>query len=178
MKLHSFYVAIFSSIWAVTFFSCSGWRNIIWIFSNLRVSPFKKSIRIGRFCPKLRYFTDQNGPKGGPHKNKFWLFSNTKMNVTSSYSRRSRWKKKWVIFLFSMCLFWVMVLKISRRVHFSNFVLILSRHLSLLKLFTYMHMNVLITLFQKIILFIAVWATVHEILAIRVSKKMLNQQKF
>ena len=33
---------------------------------------------------KLRYFTDQNGPKGRPHENEFWLFSNTKMNVTNS----------------------------------------------------------------------------------------------
>ena len=24
---------------------------------------------IGNFCPKLRYFTDQNGPKGGLHEN-------------------------------------------------------------------------------------------------------------
>ena len=43
---------------------------------------------IGSFCPKLRYFTSQNGPKGGPHENEFWLVSNTKMNVTNS--RKSR----------------------------------------------------------------------------------------
>ena len=24
---------------------------------------------MGSFCPKLRYFTDRNGPKGGPHEN-------------------------------------------------------------------------------------------------------------
>ena len=36
------------------------------------------------FCQNLRYFTDQNGPKGRPHKNEFWVFSNTKMNVTNS----------------------------------------------------------------------------------------------
>ena len=33
-----------------------------------------------------------------------------------------------------------------------------------------MHMKVLITLFQKMIWFIGVWATVHEILAIKISK--------
>ena len=49
-------------------------------------------VQIGSFCPKLRYFSDQNGPKGGPHQNKFWLFSNEKMNVTISYSGKSRWK--------------------------------------------------------------------------------------
>ena len=35
-------------------------------------------VRIGNFCPKFRYFTDQNGPKGGPHQNEYWLFSNKK----------------------------------------------------------------------------------------------------
>ena len=41
-----------------------------------------------------------------------------------------------------------------------------------------MHLKVLITLFQKIIWFIAVWATIHEILAIKISKKMPTPQKF
>ena len=40
-----------------------------------------KSVDFGQ---KLSYFTDQNGPKGEPHENEFWLFSNTKMNVTNS----------------------------------------------------------------------------------------------
>ena len=31
---------------------------------------------------KFRYFTDQKGPKRGPHENEFWHFSNTKMNIT------------------------------------------------------------------------------------------------
>ena len=29
------------------------------------------TFRIGSFYPKLRYLTDQNGPKGGPHENEF-----------------------------------------------------------------------------------------------------------
>ena len=41
-----------------------------------------------------------------------------------------------------------------------------------------MHLNVLIALFQKMLWFIGVWATAHEILAIKISKKMLTQQKF
>ena len=42
-----------------------------------------------------------------------------------------------------------------------------------------MHLKVLITqLLQKVIRFIGVWATVHEILLIRISKKMLTQEKF
>ena len=32
----------------------------------------------------MQNFTDQNGSKEGPHENKFWLFSNTKMNVTNT----------------------------------------------------------------------------------------------
>ena len=37
---------------------------------------------MGSFCPKLSYFTDQDGPKEGQHENDFWIFSFTKMNVT------------------------------------------------------------------------------------------------
>ena len=33
---------------------------------------------------KLRYFTDQNGPKRGPHENEFWVLSDSEMNVTNS----------------------------------------------------------------------------------------------
>ena len=33
------------------------------------------------FCIKLRYFTDPNGPKRGPHENEFLLVSDTKMNI-------------------------------------------------------------------------------------------------
>ena len=49
--------------------------------------------------------------------------------------------------------------------------------LSLFKQLTYMHLKVLITLFQKTICFTGVWATVHEVLPIKISKKMLTQQK-
>ena len=50
---------------------------------------------------------------------------------------------------------------------FYNFVLTSVRNLSLLKQFTYMHLKVL-TLFQKMLWFIGVWATVQEILAIKI----------
>ena len=32
----------------------------------------------------FRYFTGQNGPKGGPHENKFSVFSNSEVNITNS----------------------------------------------------------------------------------------------
>ena len=37
-----------------------------------------------------------------------------------------------------------------------------------------MHLKVLITLFQKMLWFLGVWATFHEILAIKISKTMLK----
>ena len=51
-----------------------------------------------------------------------------------------------------------------------------ARILTLLKQFTYMDLKLLITVFQKIIWFIGVCATVHEILAIKISQKMLAQK--
>ena len=87
-------------------------------------------------------------------------------------------EKNGVICLVSMFPSWVMVCKLSKKVHFYNFVLTSARNLRLLQQFTYMHLKVLITLFQKMIWFIGVWATVHEILAIKISKTMLTQQKF
>ena len=59
----------------------------------------------------------------------------------------------------------------------SNFVLTSARKLSLSKQFTCIHQKVLITLFQKMIWFIGVWATVHEILVNKISKNMLTQKK-
>ena len=41
-----------------------------------------------------------------------------------------------------------------------------------------MHLKVLITLFQKMVWFIGVGVTVYEILVIKISTKMLTQQKF
>ena len=67
-----------------------------------------------------------------------------------------------------------MVHKFTKKVH----VLASARNQSLLKQFTYMHLKVLFPLFQKIVWFIGAQATVHEILAIKVSKDMLTQQKF
>ena len=41
--------------------------------------------RIGSLIgPKLRYLRDQNKPNKEKHKTKYWLFLNTKMNVTNS----------------------------------------------------------------------------------------------
>ena len=55
---------------------------------------------MGSLCPELRYFTDQDGPKDGQHENEFWIFSNTKMNVTVRKEKVD--KRKVFIFLFFM----------------------------------------------------------------------------
>ena len=82
-----------------------------------------------------------------------------------------------VICLISMFPSRIMVLKLSKKCFFCNFELTSARNVSLLKQFTYLHLKVLITLFQKIIWFIRAGATVHEILPIK-KGKMLNQQIF
>ena len=64
-----------------------------------------------------------------------------------------------------------MVRKLSKKVRFYKFVLTSTINLSFLKQFTYVDLKVLITLFQKMVWFIEVRATVHEISA-------MNQQKF
>ena len=72
--------------------------------------------------------------------------------------------------LVSMFSSWVRVLKLSKKVHFLKFCADFSKKLKKLR---YMHLKVLITLFQKIIWFAGVWATAHEILAIKISKMIL-----
>ena len=66
------------------------------------------------------YFTDQNGPKGRSHENEFWVLSNSETNVTDNKSGKSRWKKCGHL---SSCyvLSWIMVLKLSKKVHFLQF---------------------------------------------------------
>ena len=114
--------------------------------------------------------------KGGSHDNEFWLLSNTKMNITNRVENMD--EKNGVICLVSMFISWVMVLKLSRKGIFCNFVLISAKTLSLWRQFAYMHLKVLIALFQKMIYFLGVWTTVHEVLAIKWSKNTLTQQKF
>ena len=73
------------------------WKSKIWFFNflNVYVSWIEQDkIVISQVSPaKFRYFADQNGPKGALHEDKFWHFSNTKMNITDSWSSKSKWKK-------------------------------------------------------------------------------------
>ena len=86
----------FLNPWYAPYFS----RKVWWV------------VRIGSFCPKLTYCTDQNGPKGGLHENEFWPFSNTKMNATNTEKVD---EKNGVICLASMFPSWGMVRKLSKK---------------------------------------------------------------
>ena len=87
--------------------------------------------------------------------------------------------KNGVICLVSVFPFWVMVFKLSKKVHFWQICAELCKKpKSVEAIYIYIDLKVLITLFQKMIWFIEVWATVYDILAIRISKMMLTQQKF
>ena len=76
------------------------------------------------FAQKLRYFTDQNGPKGVPWK---WILSIFKFkNECYKQSRKSSWKNG-AICIVSMFPSPVMVLKLSKKVHFLQFCTDLSK---------------------------------------------------
>ena len=74
----------------------------------------------------MRYFTDQKGPKGGPHENEFWVFSNSEMSITNSWIGKSRWKNG-VIRLVSMFPSWVTVVKLFKKHIFLQFCADLSK---------------------------------------------------
>ena len=77
-------------------------------------------------------------------------------------------EKKGVICLVYMFPSWVMVCKSSKKSAFLQFCADLSKKSKSVKAIPYMYLKVLIMLFQKMVLFIGVWATDHEILAIKI----------
>ena len=102
------------------------------------------------FGQKLRYFTDQNGPKVGRNENEFCVFSNSKINVTAD-----KQKKNMVSFVQFPCFLPdLSSLDCLKKCIFCNFVLTSARNLSLSNQFTYMHLKDLGTLFRKMALFI------------------------
>ena len=123
-------------------------------------------VRIRSLGPKLRYFEDQNGPKRNifKYKNEFY--------------KQLEWKKKHIERLgdFSSfhVSFLVMVLKFSKKLQFCAELCKKSKFVKAICI--YMHLKVPIALFQKMIWFVGVWATIHEILRIGILE-MLTQQK-
>ena len=135
-------------------------------------------VRIGSFFSKLRYFTKQNGPKGGPRENEFWLFSNTKMNVTNSSSGKSRWKKWGHLSSFHVS-FVSYGPKIVKKVHFLQLCADLSKKSKSIKAtYIYASESSPSTLSENGVGVQGVQPNVHEILAIKISKYMLTQQNF
>ena len=139
---------------------------MIYIFSNLWGSTFWKSVMgflnqqvLAKNWGILQTRMDQSSES----ENEFWVFSNSEMNFTNRYSRRSRWKKFGVICVVSMFPSWVMILKCYDPliVEKSEFFAILcwsqQKNLKILKQFTYMHLKALVTHFQKIVLFFMLW---------------------
>ena len=78
------------------------------------------------FGQKLSYFADQNGPKGESHENEFWIFQFQKSMLQTVRSEKVD-EKNGVICLVFMFPFWVMVLKLSKTVHFLQFCADLSK---------------------------------------------------
>ena len=70
--------------------------------------------------------TRMNKKGDGAHENEFRHFSNTKMNITNSLSSKGRWKNR-VICLVSFFPSWVMVLKLTKIVHFLQICADLSK---------------------------------------------------
>ena len=106
---------------------------------------------------------------GGPHENEFWVFSNSEMNITDSQigKSRSRIRVICLVFMFSS---WVMVLKLSKKWHFLKFCADFSKESMSIKQFAYIHLEGLVTHFQKMVLFIMLWITVLEILAFEIEE--------
>ena len=131
------------------------------------MSPRKewRAIRIRSFSPKLGYFTDQNRLKGGSHEMEFWLFSNTKWRRRNGF-----------IYLVSMFPSRFIVLKLSEKVRFWQFCADLNKKTNYVQvIFIYASESSRYT--QKMTWFIAVWATFHEMSAMKISNKMLTKQK-
>ena len=80
-------------------------------------------------------------------------------------------EKNGVICLVSMFPSWVMVLKLSKKVHFLQFCADLSEKSKFIKaIFTYIHLKGLVTHFQKMVLFIVLWLTILEILVFEIEE--------
>ena len=103
------------------------------------------------------------------------------MKINFEYFQTQKWilqtvrsqkvhEKNGVICLVSILPSWVMVLKLSKKCIFCNFMLTSARNLSLLKQFTYIHLKRLVTHLQEMILFIRLWLPVSEILVFEVEE--------
>ena len=127
------------------------------------------AVRISGFWQKNQVFYRPEWTKGGDYmKMNFDYFQIPKWMLQTE--RKKVDGKNGVICLVSMILFCIMVLKLSIKMHFCNFVLNPARNLSLLMQFTYVHLKDLVMHFQKMALFILLWLNVSEILGFEVKE--------
>ena len=154
-------------------------QNITWVFSNLRVFTFYKSM-MGclnwYLLLKIEEFYRPEWIKRGTT----WKWILTIFKYKNEYykqSRKSRWKNEVICLVFKFPS-WVMALNLSRKVHFLQFCADFSKKPKSVKAIYIFHLKVLTTLFQKMIWFIGVWTTLYTTLAIEISKNMLTQLKF
>ena len=120
-----------------------------------------------QLLPKIEVFYRPEWTKEGNH---------IKMNGCSKQLERKKVDEKMGSFVQFPCFLpelWSV--NCPKKGIFYNFVLTSARNLSLLKQFTYMHLKVSITLFQKMVWFIGDRATVHEILAIKITQQKFNK---
>ena len=103
-----------------------------------------KLVTFAKNCGILQTRIDQ---KEGPHENEFWIFSNTKMNVTNRVEKED---EKWGHLSFVKFPSWVMALNLSRKVHFLQFCADSSKKPKPVRAIYVFHLKVLTTLFEKI----------------------------
>ena len=134
-----------------------GEQNIIWIFvtsgcllSRIKYDGLSESVAFAQNWGILQTRMDQ---RRNHMKMNFDNFQRQKWVLQTLGAEKVDEKNRFIC-LASMFPSWVMALKLSKKVHFCNFVLTSARNLSLLKQCTYMHLKVLITLFQKMIWFL------------------------
>ena len=107
-------------------------KRVFFAFFNVYVSWIErdKILILQLSPPKFTYFANQNEAKGGggdrgPHENEFWQFSNAKMNITNRAPKVD--EKDGFICLVSFFASWVMVLKLSKILHFLQICTDLSK---------------------------------------------------
>ena len=153
--------------------------NIIWIFSNLRVVYFLEKYdelsELVAFTQNWGILQTRMDQRGNHMKINFDYFQIQKW-MLQKVSRKIRWKMGSFV-KFSCFLSELWSLNCQKKDIFCSFMQTWAKNLRQLKLFIYMLVKVLISFFEEMIWFIGDWATVHEI-AIKISKKMLTQQKF
>ena len=118
--------------------------------------------------PKFRYFVDQ---REDPMEMNFDNFQIQKW-ILQTFRNQKVFKKMGSFLKFSFFLPELWSLNCQKWCIFCKFLLTLARNLNLLEQFIYIHLKGLIMFFQIMVCFIGVWTMTHEILRIKISKKL------